>query len=128
MKKKWPMTLMMMFLLGICLLAQKPADLVGTWIGEATLEGMEPNELTLVLDHKDGKFTGHMTGQYGTLNESPVEEAALVKDTFSFSVMAEGPQGQVAVKFKLKVSGNTMAGELDIPDMGMTGTWEAAKQ
>ena len=42
--------------------------------------------------------------------------------------MAEGPQGQVAVKFKLKVSGNSMEGELDIPDMGMTGTWEAKKQ
>ena len=41
---------MMMFLLGICLFAQKPADLVGTWVGEANLEGMDPNELTLVLD------------------------------------------------------------------------------
>ncbi len=42
--------------------------------------------------------------------------------------MAEGPQGQAAVKFKLKVSGNTMEGEFDIPDMGMAGTWEATNQ
>ena len=128
MNKNWCLTFTMLILLGICLSAQKPADLAGTWLGEALLEGMEPNELTLVLDHKDGKFTGHMTGQYGTLNESPVTEAVLEKDAFSFSVMAEGPQGEVAVNFKLKVSDNTMAGDFDIPDMGMAGTWEAKKQ
>jgi len=128
MKKNLPLTLALLFLVGICLMAQKPADLVGTWVGDANLDGMDPNELTLVLTLKDGKLAGQMTGQYGTLNEAPMSEVTLEKDIFSFSVMAEGPQGEVAIKFKMKVSGGSMEGELDIPDMGMTGTWEANKQ
>jgi len=128
MKKNWPLTLALLFVVGICLTAQKPADLVGTWVGEATIPDMGPNELTLVLDLKDGKLAGHMTGQYGTLNEAPLSEITLEKDVFSFSAMAEGANGEVAVKFKMKISGDSMQGDLEIPDMGMAGSWVATKQ
>jgi hypothetical protein len=128
MKKNHALTLALIFLVGICPLAQKPENLVGTWVGDATIDGMDANELTLVLEHKEGKFSGTMTGQYGTLNDSPVENAKLEKDIFSFSVMAEGPQGQIAVNFKMKVSGTSMEGDLDIPDMGLSGAWSAKKQ
>jgi hypothetical protein len=128
MKSKWPWALALFFVVGICLISQKSADLAGTWVGDANIDGMDPNELTLVLEYKDGKLEGTMTGQYGTLNDSPIEEAKLEKEVFSFSVMAEGPQGQVAIKFTMKISGAAMEGELDIPDMGMSGTWSATKQ
>ena len=48
--------------ISLVLAARQPADLVGTWLGEATLEGMEePNTLTLVLELKKGKLAGGQT-------------------------------------------------------------------
>jgi hypothetical protein len=115
---------------GLGLMAQKPAELVGTWGGEATLDiETEPNYLTLVLELKDGKLAGHMTGEYGTLDESPLSEITLEDGVFGFMVMASGPGGgEVAIKFKMKVSKDAMEGTLDIPDMGASGTWEASLQ
>ena len=110
--------------------AQEPAKLVGTWGGEATLDmETEPNFLTLILEMKDGKLSGNMTGEYGTLDESPLSEIKLEEGNFSFKVMAMGPGGQeIAIVFKMKVEGDSMEGVLEIPDMGATGTWEASLQ
>jgi len=117
-------------LMVVSLLAQKPANMQGTWVGMATLEGMDdPNELTLVLELKEGNLTGHMSDEYGTMSESLVEKIQLEKGVVSFSVNGMGPGGQeIAIIFKMNVSGGTMEGTLEIPDMGMNGTWEAAKQ
>ncbi len=120
--------------LGLCaavnLTAQNPADMVGTWVGLATLEGMEePNEFTLVLEMKEGKLGGHLTDQYGTLSESPIEEVKLEDGTFSFSVKGMGPGGQeITLTLKMDVEGEYMKGTLEIPDFGMNGAWEATKQ
>lgn len=126
----------LILVLGLCvcghLAAQKPADMVGSWVGEATLDGeVEPNELTLVMELAEGKLKGHITGQYGTLTESPLTEIALEGAVFSFQVMAAGPGGgELAIAFKMEVDvkNGSMKGTLEIPDMGMTGTWEASKQ
>ena len=126
---KMILVLTLMLGVGASLSAQKPADLVGTWIGPGTLEGQtEANELTLILELKDGKLSGHMTGEYGTLNEAEMTDISLADGTFSFAVMADSPDGQAKVTFKMTVKGDSMTGELEIPDMGMFGTWEATKQ
>ena len=124
----------LIFALGLCLsgslMAQKPADMVGTWVGMATLEGMaDPNQLTLVVELKEGKIQGHMTDEFGTLSESPIEEATLKEGAFTFSVKGAGPGGQeLTMSFKMKVDGDSMKGTFEIPDMGMAGTWESTKQ
>lgn len=84
--------------LGLCvsvsLIAQKPADLVGTWIGMSTLEGMtEHNEITLVLVLKEGKLTGHMTDKFEVMSKTPISEIKLEEGVFSFSLVAMGPGG-----------------------------------
>jgi hypothetical protein len=113
----------------ISLSAQKPADLVGTWVGTATLEGEpNPNELTLVLDLQDGELAGKMSDQFGSMNETPAEEISLEQGVLSFSIQVEVPSGTFKVEFKMTVSGDSMEGELTIPDMGLTGKWEATKQ
>lgn len=120
--------------LGLCvcvhLAAQKPADMVGTWVGLATLEGMaEANQLTLVMEMEEGKLKGHMTDQYGTMNKSAVSEITLEEGSFSFTVKGSGPDGgAVGLVFKMKLDGDSMQGILEIPDMGMNGTWQATKQ
>jgi hypothetical protein len=115
--------------LSVNLMAQKPADLVGTWIGLSTIESEpEPNELTLVLKLEEGELNGHMTGQYGVLNAAPLSEIKLSEGVFKFSVKAIGPGGgELAVVFEMKVEGDSMKGKLDIPDMGISGTWEASR-
>ena len=130
MKARWILFVVVILLTGLSLSAQKPADLVGTWGGDATLDIEEQaNFLTLVLEMKDGELSGHMTGEYGTLNESSLSEITLEKDAFSFKVMAAGPGGgEVAITFKVKVAGDSMEGSLEIPDMGASGTWEASRQ
>jgi hypothetical protein len=120
--------------LGLCVsisvIAQKPAELVGTWIGMSTLEGeAEQNELTMVLELKEGKLTGQMTDQFEFMIGAPISEIKLEEGVFSFSVVAMGPDGQeLPLLFKMKVDGDSMNGELDIPAMGMSGTWEATRQ
>jgi len=122
------LAVLMMFT-GLTLLAQKPADMVGTWMGLATLEGeAEPNELTLVLKLDDGKLTGHITDQYGAFNENPIEEVTLEKGSFNFTVKAESPQGTLTIKFVMTVEEDSMDGTLEIEEMGAAGTWEATKQ
>jgi len=116
-------------LFGLFLRAQKPADLVGTWSGLATLEGLDaPNELTLVLELKEGKLAGSMTDQYGTINGFAISDVVLDGGTLSFTTPVVGPGGgQVSIKYKMTLSGDSMKGEIEIPEMGMKGAWEAAK-
>jgi len=118
------------FLLSVSLMAQKPVDLVGTWAGSATLEGMgDPNELTLVLELKEGELTGHMSDQFETMVESPISEVEVGEGVFKFSTYAMGPGGQnLTLIFKMKVEGDSMSGTLEVPDMGIKGEWEAKKQ
>ena len=120
--------------LGLCLTinltAQKPADMTGTWIGPATIEGMsESNEFILVLEMKEGKLAGHLTDQFNTVSETPIDEIKLEEGMFSFSVVGTGPGGQeLTLILKMNVEGDGMKGTLEIADMGMNGTWEANKQ
>jgi hypothetical protein len=120
-------------ILGLCvsvnLMAQKPADLVGTWIGPATAESeAEPNELTLILALEEGKLSGTMSGQYGVLNEASLYDISLSEGVFKFSVKAIGPSGEeLAINFEMKIDGDSMKGTLEIPDMGIGGAWEATK-
>jgi hypothetical protein len=118
------------FCVSLGLFAQKPADMAGTWVGSATLEGMgDPNELTLVLELKEGELTGHMSDQFDTMAESPISEVELGEGTFKFSTYAIGPGGgNLTLIFTMKVDGDSMSGVLEVPDMEVTGKWEATKQ
>jgi hypothetical protein len=109
--------------------SQQPADLAGTWSGEATLENMDrPNVLTLVLELKEGKLAGHMTDQFGSI-DSDIKDIVLEQSAFNFTAPAMLPQGgEVSILFKMKVDGDSMKGEIEIPDMGAQGTWQATRQ
>ena len=128
-KTKWALVLALTLMTGFSLSAQKPADLVGTWEGEATLEGTGgPNILTLVLKLEDGKLVGHMSDQYATMVEMPIAEVNLEEGAFGFLVEADMGSEQILLKFTMKIDDDHMEGKLEVPDMGMAGTWEATKQ
>jgi hypothetical protein len=124
----------LILVLGLCvcghLTAQKPADMAGTWSGPASLDGMEGlNEFVLVMELEGGKLKGHLTDEYGTVSETPIKEIKLEGAVFSFSVVGMGPGGEeLTLVLKMTVEGDSMKGTLEIPDMGMTGAWEASKK
>ena len=126
--KKIIVTLAAVALLGLAANAQKPADLVGTWSGQATLEELEaPNVLTLVLELKEGKLEGGMVDEYGTINDK-IRDIVLEKDAFNFTVSVVGPSGeQATIVFKMKIADKAMKGTIELPEMGMKGTWESSK-
>ena len=115
--------------MGLVLAAQQPSDMVGTWSGEATVEGEDlPNTLTLVVELKDGKLAGHMTDEFDAVN-ADAKDIVLEQGDFNFSVpVMLGQSGQGTIHFKMKVDGDTMKGEIEIPEMGAKGTWQATKQ
>jgi len=129
-KKKFALILTLCICAAVNLMAQKPADMAGTWAGPATLEGMaESNEFILVLELKEGNLTGHLTDQYGTVSETPIDKIVLENGVFSFSVVGSGPGGEeITLLLKMNVEGESMQGTLEIADMGMNGAWEATKQ
>lgn len=128
-KVRWTLIMALMLFASFGLSAQKPADLVGTWVGMATLEGeTEPNELTLVLELEEGELSGHLSAQIGGIDKVPIVDITLEKDVFSFSLSVETPNGVFMLNFKMNVSGDNMEGELEIPELGATGTWEATRQ
>jgi len=119
---------------GLFAAAQQPADLAGTWTGEATLDTTnEPDVLTLVLELKDGKLAGRMTDQYGAI-DGEIKDIVLEKDSFNFATSVNyastnsGEGHQSTILFKMKLSGDSMKGEIEIPEMRAKGTWQAAKQ
>ncbi len=89
-KSKWIIFAAALVIASLNLSAQKPADLAGTWAGEATLEGQPPNNLTLVLSLVEGKLEGHMTGEYGTLNETPAKDFTHASFTASGTIAGVG--------------------------------------
>jgi hypothetical protein len=115
--------------MGMILAAQQPSGMVGTWSGEATLEGMdEPNTLTLVLELKDGKLAGHMTDQFGAV-DADAKDIVLEQGAFNFTMPVVLPQGgQGSILFKMKVDVDTMKGEIEIPEMSAKGAWQATKK
>jgi len=128
MARKTAQVAALVLLVGLFMAAQQPAELVGTWSGEATLEGMPgTNTLTLVLELKEGKLAGHMTDQYGSI-DGDIKDIVLEQGAFNFSaeVKFDGNQGNIL--FKMKLSGDAMKGEIEIPEMSAKGTWQAAKQ
>ena len=128
-KTKWTLVIALLVLASFSLSAQKPADIVGTWEGEGTLEGeADSNILTLILKLEEGELVGHMTDQYGSMYETPIEEATFEDGTFSFSISADMGGNPMQVKFIMEVDGDSMEGKIELPDMGISGTWEATKE
>ena len=113
------------------LMAQKPSDLVGTWVGMSIILEKEypPIELTLVLEMKEGKLTGHMTNhtQIGMrMSEAPISEIKLEEGVFSFHIVSK--RKAVTLIFKMKVDSDSMKGDWERLETGIKGTWEAIKQ
>ena len=87
------------------------ADITGTWVGTAVVpDAMEPDELTLVIQKKDGVYTGIINDSMGMLQDTECEDIKYEdgKLTMHFSI----PQDyeDMVISCELKVEGDTMTG------------------
>jgi hypothetical protein len=87
------------------------ADAVGTWKWQIT----SPNgdlETTLKLASKDGKLAGVYQNQFG---ETPIKDAVFKDDTLTFAVDREFGGNKFTLKFRGKIEGDALKGEIEMP-------------
>lgn len=60
-------------------------DLSGTWVGETEVPDQGTDELTLVLEKKEGEYTGTISDSLGMLDETECEDIEFEDSNLSFN-------------------------------------------
>ncbi|MFC1725295.1 hypothetical protein ACFL4T_06685 [candidate division KSB1 bacterium] len=104
--------------------------LIGTWEGEATLQSQpQPNTLTLKMEMIEEKLSGNISGQFGMLVNTPLNEIKFKNDSLSFKLELASPSGGTfTLVFKMEVKADEMEGELEVPELNDSGIWTAVKK
>ena len=93
------------------------ADAVGTWKWQIA----GPNgdiETTLKLAAKEGNLGGTYANQFG---ETTIKDVSFKDDVLAFAVDREIGGNKFTLKFRGKVEGDAIKGEIDMPDFGGGG-------
>lgn len=107
--------------------AQAKIDLNGTWEGPTLAEGPEIElTFTLVLEHKGTAITGRLNDDMGYV-DCEITEAKLANNVLTFNAVANTPDGDLDMTFKMTVTGNKMEGSWEASDM-VSGDWTAEKK
>jgi len=113
--------------ISIPVFAQEKMNLTGTWMGETLAEGPDIDIiLTLVIEHKNDGISGQLKDDMGFI-DSEITDAKLDKNILTFKSLAQTPDGDVGMTFKLTVTGNEMKGDWEAED-GVFGSWTAKRQ
>ena len=106
---------------------QGKVDLKGTWEGETNVEGGPVLVLTLVLEHQNNTITGTLNDDAGYI-DSEISEAKLENAVFTFKAVAQAPEGEVVLAFKVTVAGDTMEGDWEAENGAYFGSWSATRK
>ena len=93
------------------------ADAIGTWKWKITAANGEL-ETTLKVAMKDGKLAGIYQNQFG---ETPVKDLTFKDDVLGFAVDREFGGNKFTIKLSGKVEGDTIKGEIELPNFGGDG-------
>jgi hypothetical protein len=106
--------------------AEDKANPTGTWKWTINFGGQD-REMTLKLKSDGKKLTGVFVGPDGT--ESKIEDAKVKDGDVSFQVTRERDGQKFVIKYKGKVSGDTLKGKSEIERDGETRSrdWEAKR-
>ena len=104
------------------------ADAIGTWKWHISTPNGEM-ETTLKLAQKDGKLGGTYQNQFG---ETPIKDVSFKDDVLAFAVDREFGGNKFTIKFRGKVDGDAIKGEIEMPSFeGDGGTrkmeWNAKR-
>ncbi|HEV7221931.1 MAG TPA: hypothetical protein VGN42_04470 [Pirellulales bacterium] len=107
--------------------AEESADPTGTWKWSVTFND-QTLELTLKLKLKDDKLTGVMVGRND--QETPIEDATFKDGEVAFAVTRVRNGQKFTIKYKGKVSGDTIKGKTEFERNGekQSRDWEAKRE
>jgi hypothetical protein len=103
---------------GFAMSAQKAVkiDLSGTWTGAAVINGgASKEEFTLVLEQKDGAYTGKMNTATGLAQDAEVRNVVFKDGKLSFEFDLNGDP-----------NGDIITVDVTVADNAMTGTWSSS--
>jgi hypothetical protein len=111
---------------GVARAEDKPNP-TGTWKWSVTF-GDQKRDFTLKLKLDGDKLTGGFIGPDG--KETPIEDATYKDGEAAFKVTRERDGNKFTVKFKGKVSGDTIKGKTEFERNGETQSrdWEAKRE
>jgi hypothetical protein len=106
--------------------AEDKANPTGTWKWTVKF-GDQEREMSLKLKAEGDKLTGSMPGRDG--KELKIEDGKLKGDEVSFKVTREFNGQKIVIKYKGKVSGDTIKGKTEFDRNGetMSRDWEAKR-
>ncbi|UCC39286.1 MAG: hypothetical protein JSV96_16030 [Candidatus Aminicenantes bacterium] len=106
--------------------SQAKVDLNGTWEGSTLVEGAGIElVLTLVLEHKADTITGKLNDDQGYI-DSEITEVTLENNVLTFNAIANTPDGDIPMSFKMTVTGDKMEGEWEAG--GVYGSWSPERK
>lgn len=107
--------------------AAESADPTGTWKWSVTFND-QTRELTLKLKLEGDKLSGVMLGRDN--QETPIEDASFKDDEVAFAVTRERNGQKFTIKYKGKVSGDTIKGKSEFERNGekQSRDWEAKRE
>jgi hypothetical protein len=108
--------------------AEDKSNPTGTWKWSMTGPGGQSREATLKLKMEGDKLTGAIVGREG--QETKIENASYKDGVVSFEVTRERNGQKMTVKYKGKLSGDTITGTTEFARGGGTQSraWEAKRQ
>ena len=102
-------------------------DISGTWVGETEVPDQGTDELTLVLEKKEGEYTGTTSDFLGMLDETECEDIEFKDSNLSFNFSIYDGESTMTVYITLTVEGDTMTGYWETEDGG-TGSIKLKKK
>ena len=107
--------------------ADESANPTGTWKWSVTFND-QTRELKLKLKLEDDKLTGAMVGRDD--QETPIEDATFKDGEVAFAVTRERNGQKFTIKYKGKVSGDTIKGKSEFERNGekQSRDWEAKRE
>jgi len=102
-------------------------DLSGTWVGETEVPDQGTDELTLILEKKEGEYTGTISDSLGMLDETECEDIEFKDNTLTSNFTFSDGYDYTTVYITLTVEGDTMTGYWETED-GSTGSIKLEKE
>jgi hypothetical protein len=109
------------------LFSSEETDLTGIWEGETYVEGGPALMLILSVEHKGEDITGNLSDDMGYI-DSEISEAKLEGDVFTFLAVAQSPEGDIVLAFKVTVAGDSMEGAWEAENGAYFGEWTAVRE
>jgi hypothetical protein len=120
MKKSSTYSALFVFLIASCSVMSfgQDVDLTGTWEGSTIVPDQGEDELTLVIEKKEGEYAATLSDTLGMLMDTECEDIEFKEGTLTFNFTIVQDIESLTVWITLEVEGDTMKGYWETGDGG----------